>query len=149
MSRPKTKSCLDHTNTKNPSNIKTIETTTSDHYTVLLHIQNEVSFLPMHKVFPIMSTHLRISKRPEAMSFFLQDRQLKQIPKDISADEHVVAIRDSKKDCLNRFAPEKKLTLQNNSNQWLPNKLKKAMSRRNHLFQNWINNPTFFNNEHF
>ena len=93
---------------------------------------------------------MKVFKEPEATSFlFLLHQKLKKIPIDISADEHVVAITNSIGDCLNWFAPEKKLTLQNNWNQWIANKIKNAMKRRNRLFQIWINNPTSSNHKHY
>ena len=131
--------------TKHPSSTKTFETTISNLHTVLLDIPKEVSFLPIHGSIPIISRNLKLLNGHEATSFLLLlDQKLKKIPIDISADEHVVAITSSKMDCLNRFAPEKKLTLQNNSNQWMANKIRESKEEAQPLVPELNQQSNFF-----
>ena len=98
--------------------MKTIKTTISDHYTVLLEIPKQVSLLPIQGSIPTISRYLKVLNGFVTTGFlFLLDQKLIKIPIDKSADEHVVAITNGIMDCLNRFAPERKLTLQKNLNQ--------------------------------
>ena len=56
--------------TKHPSSSKTIETTISDQYTVLLEILEQVSLLPIQGSILTISKNLTGLEGPEATSFF-------------------------------------------------------------------------------
>ena len=113
-------------------------------------LPKRVKITPSEGSLSTITRSLRNLKGTKATNFlFLLDQKLKKIPSATSAEEHVEAIINIIKDCVDKFAPERKVITTNNSDQWITNKIKNAVSRRNLLFQNWINNPTLSNQNQY
>ena len=132
---------LDHVSATKPLQTETIQTTISDHYTLLAEIpllenKNE------HDIY-VESRNLKKIKGPNALNFlFLLDQKLKGIDYNKKADEQLVFITENIMSTVNRFAPLQTHPKPKNGADWITNKLKNAISKRDELFQNWVKNPS-------
>ena len=147
---PTSKTCLDYFISSNPTETKTIKTTISDHYTKFgkiplnYHKTNE-SFRPK-----LILRDLRNIKNENALNFlFLLNHKLKKIPKYASAEEQVESIIKSVRECIDKHAPEKVKPISESTNDWITNKIKNAITKRNTLFGKWINNPSAEDQENY
>ena len=109
----------------------------SDHYTILAkiplkcHKDNE-SFRPK-----VIMRFLRIIKNENALKFFfLLNHKLKKIPEYSPAEEEVESIIKSLTECIDKHAPGKLKPIRESTNDWITNKIKNAITRRNTLFEN-------------
>ena len=147
---PTSKTCLDHFISSSPTDTITLKTTISDHYTILgkiplkYHKTNE-SFCPK-----VIMRDLRNIKNENALNFlFLLNHKLKRIPEYAPAEEHVESIIKSVRECIDKHAPEKVNPISESTNDWITNKIKNAITRRNTLFEKWKNNPSTENKEKY
>ena len=70
------------------------------------------------------------------------DQKLKGIDYNKKADEQLVFITENIMSTVNRFAPLQTHPKPKNGADWITNKLKNAISKRDELFQNWVKNPS-------
>ena len=133
--------CLDHVSATEPLQTETIRTTISDHYTLLSEIpilenkEEQENFME--------SRNLKRIKGPYALNFlFLLDQKLKGLECNKKADEQLVYIAESIMSTVNRFAPLQTFTKQKDSTDWITNKFKNAISKRDKLFHDWVANPS-------
>ena len=91
---------------------------------------------------------LRNIKNENALNFlFLLNHKLKKIHVFAPAEEQVESIFKSVRECIDKHAPEKMKPIKESTNEWITNKIKNAITRRNTLFEKWINNPSTKNQE--
>ena len=82
-----------------------------------------------------MSRNTKNLKKHNAMnSLFLLDQKLKQIDEKTSAEYHVQSIVNSVSEFVDKFAPLRVCSSKEPSNQWIANKIKKAITNRDKLF---------------
>ena len=137
---PKTKTCLDHFISSNYFSTKTLKTTISDHYSVLLEIPDAKK--EMHDD-TFRSRNLKKLKGKNRLNFlFVLDQNLKKIPLNLDIDDLSTSIADSIIESVNKFAPEKCHHPINNSDTWITNSVKNAINKRDKLFQKWVSNPS-------
>ena len=140
---PTSKSCIDHMITQNVVCIRTLPTTISDHFTVLLHFTKDHSFDRKTISNPTMTRNTKNLKGHNALKFlFLLDQKLKQIHEKTSSEYHVESIVKSVSEYVDKFAPLRVSSGKEQSNQWINNKIKNAITKRNKLFQIWVEKPT-------
>ena len=141
--RPTSKTCLDHFISSSPIDTITLKTTISDHCTImgkipLKYYKTNESFRPKVKM-----RDLRNIKNKIALNFlFLLNHKLKKIPGYAPAEEQVVSITKSVRECLDKRAPEKVKPISESTKDWITIEIKNAITRRNTLFEKWINNPS-------
>ena len=147
---PTSKTCLDHFLSASSTDTITPKTTISDHFTILgkiplkYHKTNE-TFRPR-----VMTRDLRIIKNENALNlYFLLNHKLKKIPEYAPAEEQVESIFKSVRECIDKHAPEKVKPISESTNDWIPNKIKNAITRRNTLFEKWLYNPATENQEKY
>ena len=88
-----------------------------------------------------LSRDLRKIKGGNALSFlFLLDQTLKKF--EPSKQKDLEKIAENIMLCVDKFAPVKESTVKRLSNDWINNKLKNEIIKRNKLFQNWLKCPT-------
>ena len=147
---PNSKSCIDHMITQNVVCTETLPTTISDHFTVLLHFTKEHSFDRKTTSNQTMTRNTKNVKGHNALNFlFLLDQKLKQIDGKTSAEYHVQSIVNSVSESVDKFAPLRVCSGKEPSNQWITNKIKKAITKRNKLFQTWVKKPSKSNHDHY
>ena len=147
---PTSKSCIDHMITQNVVCTETLPTTISDHFTVLPHFTKEHSFDRKTVSNPIMTRNTKNLKGHNTLNFlFLLDQKLKQIDEKTSADYHVESIVKSVSECVDKFAPLRVSSGEEPSNQWINNKIKNAITKRNKLFPIWVEKPTKSNHDNY
>ena len=144
---PTFKTCIDQFISSSPTDTITLKTTISDHYTILgkiplkYHRTNE-SFRPKVKM-----CDLRNIKNEKASNFlFLLNHKLKKVS-EFAPEEQIESIIESVGDCIDKHAPEKMKPISESTNDWITNKIRNAITRRNTLFEKWINNPSTENQE--
>ena len=138
---PTSKSCIDHMISQNVCT-ETLPTTISDHFTVLLQFTKEHSFDRKTVSNPIMTRNTKNVKGHNTLNFlFLLDQKFKQIDEKTSAEYHVESIVKSVSECVDKFAPLRVSSGKEPSNQWINNKIKNAITKRNKLFQIWVEKP--------
>ena len=74
---------------------------------------------------------------------------MKQVDEKTSAEYHVEAIVKSVSECVDQFAPLRVSSGKEPSHQWIINKIKKAIPKRNKLFQTWVEKPTKSNHDDY
>ena len=67
---------------------------------------------------------------------------MKQIDEQSSAEYHVRSIVNSVIECVDIFAPLRVSSVKESSNQWITNEIKKAVTKRNKLFQILVEKPS-------
>ena len=147
---PTSKTYLDHFISSSPTYTITLKTTISDHYTILgkiplkNHKTNE-SFRPK-----VIMRYLRNIKNENALNFlFLLNHKLRRIPEFAPTEEQVESIIKSVRECIDKHAPDKMKPISESTDDWITNKIKNAITRRNTLFEKWINNPSTENQEKY
>ena len=136
--------------TQNVVCTETLPTTINDHFTVLLHFTNEHSSDRKTVSNPTMTRNTKSLKGHNALNFlFLLDQKLKQINEKTSAEFHMESIVNSVSECVDKFAPLRVSSVKEPSNQWINNKIKNAVTKRNKLFQTWVENPTKSNHDDY
>ena len=129
---------------------ETLPTTISDHFTVLLHFTKEHSFDRKTVSNPIMTRNTKNLKGHKTLSFlFLLDQKLKQFDEKTSAEYLVESIVKSVSEYVDKFAPLGVSSGKEPSNQWNNNKIKNAITKRNKLFQIWVEKPTKSNHDNY
>ena len=78
---------------------------------------------------------------------FLLNHKLKKIPEFAPAEEQVESIIKSVRECIDKHAPEEMKPISKSTNDWITNKIKNAITRKNTLFEKWINNLSSENQE--
>ena len=147
---PQSKTCLDHFISSSPTDTIALKTKISDHYTILGKIplnynKTNESFRPK-----VAMRDLRNTKNENALNFLFQlNHKLKKIPDFAPAEEQLESIIKSVRECIDKHAPEKMKPISESTNDWITNKFKNAITRRNTLFQKWINNPSTENREKY
>ena len=82
---------------------------------------------------------LRNNKNENALNFsFLLNHKLKKIPEFAPAEEQVESINKSVRECIDKHAPEKMKPISEAPNDWITNKIKNAITRRNTLYEKLI-----------
>ena len=74
---------------------------------------------------------------------------MKQIDEKTSAESHVESIVKSVSECVDKFAPLRISSGKEPSNQWIINKIKNAITKRNKLFQIWVEKSTKSNHDDY
>ena len=122
---PESKTCIDHMILQKDLLTETIETTISDHYSVLASVPKtrEEHFFG----------NLKILKGDGALNFllFFLDSKI-TISLDYPADDYIAQMFESKMECVDRIAPEKSF-LQNIDNQWITKRIQNALFKRDQL----------------
>ena len=80
---------------------------------------------------------------------FLLNYKNKQTPEYAPAEEQVESIIKSVRECIDKHEPEKVKPVSESTNDWITYKFKNAITRRNTLFEKWINNPSTENQEKY
>ena len=138
---PTSATCLDHIVTSYQINTETIKTTISDHYAVLGAISGVIVKESKNRKMKQLSRDLRKIKGGNALKFlFLLDQTLKKLEQ--SKQKDIEKIAETIMLCVDKFAPVKESTVKKLSNDWIKNKLKNGITKRNKLFQNWLKCPT-------
>ena len=138
--------------TQNVVCTQTLSTTISDHFTVLLQFTKEHSFDRKTVSNPTMTRNTKNLKGHNALKFlFLLDQKLKQIDEKTLAEYHVESIVKSISECADKVAPLRVSSGKEPSNQWINNKIKNAITKRNKLdlFQIWVEKPTKSNHDEY
>ena len=73
---------------------------------------------------------------------FVLYQKLKTISQNNAADIQFHEISRIILECVDRFAPERELNSHYDQNEWIANKIKNAIVKRDELFQKWIKSPT-------
>ena len=73
---------------------------------------------------------------------------MKQIDEKTSPEYHVQSIVNSVSECVDKFAPLRVCSGKEPSNQWIANNIKKAITKRNKLFQTWVEKPSKSNHDY-
>ena len=147
---PTSKSCIDHMITQNVVCTETLPTTISDHFTVLLHFNTVHSFDRKTVSNPTLTRNTKNLKGHNALNFlFLLDQKLKQIDEKTSAEYHVESIVNSVIECVDKFAPLRVCSAKETPNQWITNKIKNAITKRDKLFETWVEKPTKSNHDDY
>ena len=137
---PKTKTCLDHFISSNYFSTKTLKTTISDNYSVLLETSDAKK--EMHDD-TFWSRNLKKLKGGSRLNFlFVLDQNLKTIPLNLDIEDLITSIDDSIIEKVNTFAREQRHHPINNSDSWITNSVKNAIDKQDKLFQKWLSNPT-------
>ena len=145
----KSKSCIDHFITQNEIVTQTLTTTISDHYTVLAKIPVPVNDSKICEKSDI-SRSLNNLKGDRSLNFlFLLDQKLKSIPQTLPVGEFVSQMIETITYCVDKFAPEKNVPSNKNDNQWITNKIKNAIKKRDRLYQIWLDNSSTENRERY
>ena len=137
---PTSATCLDHVITSFSVSTETVNTSFSDHYTVLGEIA--VNFeKPEETITHKFHRDLRNIKKEKALNFlFLLDQKLKNVKKEGVLDLNRIALTIM--ECVDKFAPETVCNDKSNGTEWISNKIKNAIIERNKKLQKWIDNPT-------
>ena len=136
---PNSRSCLDYIITSSffLKKTNTIPTPVSDHYTVIADIllrgasvrpQNTTTISKYHNFF--------CEKAPNFLFFSLT--KLDQIPDEIDINHKVELLAKIIKACVEKFAAEKNIALNKQPPEWIRNQIKRAITKRYELFQEWI-----------
>ena len=143
---PTTATCLDHIITSYPINTMTISTTISDHFTVIGEIP--VSSIAEQQKPNVLTRNLKNLKGDKALNFlFLLDQKLQKL---LTSNElNMESIAKTIMLCVDRFAPEKQYNPKCNSNEWINNRVKNAIIKRNKLFKLWISDNNTHNREQY
>ena len=132
--------CLDHFITSFQTETQTIPTTISDHFSVLGEIPLSTDGIKCKPYFR-KTRDLRGIKGENALKFpFLLDQK----PKQNYTGRRKSHDRD---ECVDRFARETFIKSQNNGNDWVTNKVKNAVTKRDEFLHKWVSNPSYFNRE--
>ena len=136
----KTKSCLDHFISLNEFATDTIKTTISDHYSVILKLPESKN---VESKKTMKARNMKKLKGENALNFlFVLYQKLKTISQNNAADIQFHEISRIIMECVDRFAPERELNSHYDQNDWITNKIKNAIVKRDELFQKWIKSPT-------
>ena len=140
---PYSRSCLDHMITSSFLKTNTIPTTISDHYTVTADILlRGSSVLPQNLTAVTKYRNLREIKGEKALNFlFLLLNKLQRIPDEIDINHKVELLAKTIMECIEKFAPEKNIAQNKRPTEWITNQIKRAITKRDKLFQKWINDP--------
>ena len=85
---------------------------------------------------------LQSIKGEKSLNFlFLLDQKLKDLDFDLSIDELVVSLSKLIMNCVHILVPGKPMKNHSKSNEWLTNKIKNAIHKRDSLFQKWLSEP--------
>ena len=144
---PTFKSCIDHMITQNVVCTETLPTTISDHFTVLLHFTKKFYFDRKTASNQTRTRNTENLKGHNALIFFLLDQQLKHNDEKTSAEYHVQFIVNSVRECVDKFSPLRFCSVKESSNHWITNKIKNAITKRNKLFQTWVEKPSKSNHD--
>ena len=131
---PTSKTCLDHFISSSPTDTITLKTTISNHYTILGKIplkypKTNESFRPK-----VIMRDLENIKNENALNFlFLLNYKLKKVPEYAPAEEQVESITKSVREGIEKHAPEKVKPISESTNDWITNKNRNAIMRRNTL----------------
>ena len=128
--------CLDHVITSYQLKTETIQTTMSDHFTVLETIPGVFFNEPVISEEKIYRRDLRSIKGDKALNFlFLLDQKLKKLDQLDKLD--IQKITETIMFCVDKFALEKETTKTEKCNEWITNKIKNEIIKRNELFREW------------
>ena len=90
-----------------------------------------------------MSRNLKKLKGGNSLNFlFSLEQKLRKIPLDLDIENCSTAIADSIMESVDKFAPEQCHQPTKISDGWITNHVKKAIIKRDKLFQKWVCNPT-------
>ena len=73
---------------------------------------------------------------------FLLDQKLEDLDFDLSIDEQIVSISKTIMICVDIFVPETPMENHSKSYDWITNKLKNAIHKRDSLFHKWLSEPS-------
>ena len=80
---------------------------------------------------------------------FLLNHKLKKVSEHAPAEEQAESIIKSVRECIEKHAPEIVKPISEPNIDWITNKIKNAITRRNTLFEKLIDNPSFENQEKY
>ena len=118
----------------------------SDHYTVVSELHIDTTSSQEKQQHFVKSRNLKSIKGDKAVIFlFLLDQKLMKLEEEkLSIDIISTTILD----CVDRFAPERYALYKNSpSNDWIKNRNKNSIPKKNMLFHQWINDPKEKNRE--
>ena len=96
----------------------------------------------------IYRRNLRSIKGDKALNFlFLLDQKLKKLDQLDKLD--IEKITETIMFCVDKFAPEKETTKTEKCDEWITNKIKKEITKRNKLFREWTVSSTDDNKEKY
>ena len=140
--------CLVHVITRYQVKTETIQTTMSDHFTVLGRIPGVFFNEPVISEEKIYRRDLRSIKGDKALNFlFLLDQKLKKLDQLDKLD--IEKITETIKFCVDELAPEKETTKIEKCDEWITNKIKNEITKRNKLFREWTVSSTDDNKEKY
>ena len=118
----------------------TIPTTISDHYTVTADIFiRGSSVLPQNTTAISKYRNLGEIKGEKAPNFlFLLQNKLQRIPDEVDINHKVELLAKTMMECVETFAPKKNIALNKRPPEWITNHIKRAITKRDKLFQKWI-----------
>ena len=142
-------SCIDYIFTKSCLNkINTLKTVISDHYSILLEIDDFKSKndIKTQSVFRNINP-LKNDKNLVDFLFLLHEK-LNKMQSSLNADEQITYIVNSLTRILDKFCP---LSQVNNKAKptWITQDIKKQMQKRNMFYKKWIIDPTPTNLEKY
>ena len=145
----KSKNFIDHFITQNEKVTQTLTTTIRDCFTVLAAIPVTVTESKICEKYDI-TRNLNNLRGDTFLNFLF----LKSIPQTLPVDEFVSQMIETITFCVNITAPEKNPPFRNapsirNENQWITNKIKNAMKKRDRLYQIWLDNSSTENRERY
>ena len=121
--------CLDHIVTSYQINTETIKRTISDHYTVLGAIPGVIVNESKNREINQLSRDLRKIQGGNALNvLFLLDQTLKKL--EPSKQKDLEKIADTIILCIDKLAPGKASTMEKISNDWINNKLKNEITKK-------------------
>lgn len=133
--------CIDHLITSYQVENKTIKSTISDHYSVMGEIPGILTAPELNEIRTTNVRNLKKIKGENSLNFlFLLDQKLKKL--DPNCGHYVQNISKTTMECVDRFAPLTTVKIKQYSNDWITNKVKNAITKRNKLFQLWVQSPT-------
>ena len=135
------KSCIDHIITQKNTQTDTIETTISDHFTIMadLGIKTESNSDTNGYTF----RNLRNLKNENAIKFlFYLNHELGKMNESALIDDKVEYLAKTIMRCVDKYAPQRKMNKLTSKQPWITNEIKNLITKRNALFQKWILSPT-------
>ena len=147
-----------------PTRETAVSSTFLDHLITSCHVQAEKILRAISDHFTVLGGILLSANEWKHQASFLKRRDCREIegdkalkflfllekektPNFTSDTSQVDKIAKSKNECIDQFAWEILLAFEQIETQWITNKVKIAVTKRDHFFHEWGTNPTDFNQD--
>ena len=133
---PTSATCLNHIVISYQINTEIIKTTISDHFIVLGALPCVIVKESKNREIKQLSRDLRKTKGGNALSFLFLPQKIKHSKNsNYQNKKNLEKIAETIMLCADNFAPVKESTVKKMSIDWISNKMKRGITKRNKLFQ--------------